>query len=116
MIKAKDSAWPDKWGGSCATLLKDKESVEQAAERVLERELSLKEKSRFVSEKFQDFGGIRRIQTIFHLVTNAKLEPNAADFQEHKWVSLQEARQLIEKDACMPTFEAAFREIKATFK
>lgn len=116
MIKAKNSAWPGKWGGSCATIVKDKESSHQAAERVLERELALKGNPQSLKESFQDFAGIERIHSVFHLQTSDTPKPNNQDFEHAAWYSLAEAQALIDKGACMPTFEAAFKELKATFK
>lgn len=42
IILAKDFLWDNKWGGSCAGLIKVNETPTETASRTLERELGLK--------------------------------------------------------------------------
>ena len=109
MIKTKDTAWKkEKWGGSCATLIRHNEKPEQAAKRVLKRELNLEIPFELIKEKFYNWGGIKRHLSIFKAKTEEEPQPNTNDFYETKWHSIEKAQELIENNQCMPTFEEAF--------
>ncbi len=108
MIKAADSLWKDKWGGSCAGLVRKNESVEEAATRTLQRELGIKVKINLIGEEYCDFGDAKRIFAVFvGRVSEDQLSPNKEDFKEWSWNSFRKAHEMSQKDECMPTFKKA---------
>ena len=111
MIKAKQSSWPGKWGGSCAGLVRYQETPNEAAKRTLKRELNIKVPLTHLHKKYYDFNGKKKIMNFFYGKAS-ELKPNPDDFEETKWISIQEAEKMIKNNECMPTFEAAFKALK----
>jgi isopentenyldiphosphate isomerase len=112
MIKANDFLWKDKWGGSCAGLVRHKETPKQAAKRTLKRELNINIKLQHLAENFHNFNSTKRFLSVFLVKTNNNPIINLNDIKEGKWISFKEAQILINNNKCMPTFESSFEILK----
>jgi len=109
MIKARDSLWADKWGGSCAGLVRHDEDVREAAKRTLQRELGINDNLNFLGEQYHDWDGVKRLLNVFSArVNDNKPNPNKNDIKEWRWVSFDEAQAMIKRNECMPSINAAF--------
>ncbi len=107
MIKARNSLWPDKWGGSCAGLARRGESVIDAAHRTLLRELQTEARLQLLDERYRDFEGVRRIHAVLIGQTTAQPRISKRDIREAEWVSLGEANRMVRGAMCTPAFAAA---------
>jgi len=113
VTKAKGGLWPGKWGTSAAGLVRHDEALADAAKRTLKRELGISAELKWFGESMYNFDGIKRLFSVFSGSTKAEPKLNPEDAEEGKWVTFEEAEQMIKNDECMPTFAIALEVIKA---
>lgn len=112
MIKEGNPAiWSNKWGGSCASLVRADEKPTEAAKRTLMRELGITKEPKFIGERFIDFGDAKRHWNVFVVKDIDKVNPNKEDFSQTKWTDINEAKKLISEGKCMPSFGESLKMI-----
>lgn len=112
MIRAKNSIWPGKWGGACATLLRYNEHPKDAARRTLKRELGLESDVEPVGKKYHEWDGIKKFLIVYKTKTNKRVKMNPDDFEDGRWMPMKEAKELIKKGKAMPSFESALKMLE----
>ena len=100
------------WGTSAAGLVRHDEALADAAKRTLKRELGLTMELKATQENYYNFEGVRRLLSVHHGTTKTEPKPNPEDVEEGKWVTTEEAEQMIKNDECMPTFAVALEVMK----
>jgi len=111
IAKAKDGLWLGKWGTSAAGIVRHEESLADAAQRTLKRELGITVELEWQGENFYNFDGVKRLLSIFKGSTKAEPKPNSEEVEEGKWVTKEEAEQIIKQGEGMPTLAVALEVI-----
>lgn len=113
LTRSRGSIWPNKWSSSCAGLIRDGESLQEAAHRTLLRELRLEVPVRLLAERYRDFQGVKRLHAVFTGRTREEIEVSRRDAMEARWVSPGEAAKIISRGLASPTLQGAFETLRS---
>ena len=114
VTEPKGTVFGNQYGCSAAGIVRQGETVLEAAKRTLEREVGLSVEPVFLGEEFHDFGGIKRFMNVFYLRTDKELKVNENDVGRGFWIAIERVEK--ESGKFYPTFLASFKLLKEQLK
>ena len=110
ITEPKDLAFNKKYASSACGLVRDNETLEEAAKRTTKRELNLDSDLIFIKEQFYNFNGAKKFMATFYIKTEKQPIPNEEDIKSSLWMSFQEIEKNLNE--FMPTFLESFKIVK----
>ena len=107
LVKTPDgSLYKDTWSSSCATMLRERETTEQAAWRCLKKELDIQTgELTELGERFFTYpDGVKRKKRTFTFITTQTPKPNPEDVSELKSWTRPEIEEALPRNIFAPTF------------
>ena len=102
-----DSLWSDKWEGAAIGMKRENEMLYTTASYALMRELDMEETLDIVNIQYHVLDNVKFHMGVYIVKTNRLPTIDSRNIKEAKWASMLELDDLIQKNECTPTLQAA---------